>query len=80
MRIGLCFPVFLLARASAFHDRFIIIDDSDFYHFGTSFNKHLGNRGFMFSRIEEPEIIDSLRQKFTQEWDTAGVEVQYPDL
>ncbi len=63
-------------KSPAFHDRFIVIDDSDFYHFGTSFDKHIGNRGFMFSRIEEPEIINSLRQKFTQEWDAAQVEVQ----
>jgi hypothetical protein len=61
--------------SSAFHDRFIIIDDIDFYHFGTSFDKHLGNRGFMFSRIEEPEIVNRLRQTFAREWSTARVEV-----
>jgi hypothetical protein len=62
-------------KSSAFHDRFIFVDDSEFYHFGTSFDKHLGNRGFMFSRIEEPVIINSLRQKFAQEWNGASVEV-----
>lgn len=53
-----------IQKSNAFHDRYIIIDKSDFYHFGTSIDKHLGNRGFMFSRIEEPEIITNLLQKF----------------
>ena len=55
-----------------FHDRFVIIDDTDFYHFGASI-KDLGRRSFMFSRIEEPEIVDKLRDKFTDEWSRASV-------
>ena len=62
----------LSIRASeAFHDRFIIIDDAEFYHFGASI-KDLGNRGFMFSRIEESQIIDALRTKWTEEWGKAN--------
>lgn len=53
-----------------FHDRFIIIDDVEYYHFGASI-KDLGRRSFMFSRIEEPEIIDKLKDKFTDEWSQA---------
>jgi len=64
-----------IRTSNAFHDRFIIIDDNDFYHFGTSVDKHMGKRGFMFSRIEEPEIIKRLSQRFNQEWDSAGVEI-----
>ena len=60
--------------SQAFHDRFLIIDDNDFYHFGASI-KDLGHRGFMFSRIEEPEVIDALRAKWTQEWAASKVEV-----
>jgi hypothetical protein len=60
-------------RASqAFHDRFLIADDVDFYHFGASI-KDVGHRGFMFSRIEEREIVDALRAKFAQEWSLAKV-------
>lgn len=33
------------------HDRFIIIDDADLYHFGASL-KHLGKRWFAFSKME----------------------------
>ena len=61
--------------SSAFHDRFIIVDDSDFYHLGASID-HLGRRGFMFSRIEEPIIIQSLSNEITQEWKNAKIEIQ----
>lgn len=61
-----------IRTSKAFHDRFIIIDNKDFYHFGASF-KDLGNRGFMFSRIEEPEVIKALRRKFIQIWKKAKV-------
>jgi len=64
-----------IRTSNAFHDRFIIIDENDFYHFGTSVDKHIGNRGFMFSRIEEPEIIKSLFKRFNQEWSSARVEI-----
>lgn len=36
-----------IRTASAFHDRFVIVDDKDFYHFGASI-KDLGNRGLCF--------------------------------
>lgn len=63
----------LSIRASeAFHDRFVIVDDQDFYHFGHSI-KDLGRSGFMFSRIEEPEVINALRVKWNQEWNRANV-------
>lgn len=63
-----------IRRSLVFHDRFIIVDDTDFYHFGASI-KDLGNRGFMFSRIEEPEIVKSLLANFAQEWGKAQVEL-----
>lgn len=60
--------------SNAFHDRFVIVDDRDFYHFGASI-KDAGKRAFMFSVMEEPEIIDSLRRKFEDEWNRANVEM-----
>ncbi|HKZ79130.1 MAG TPA: hypothetical protein VJ124_12570 [Pyrinomonadaceae bacterium] len=56
----------------AFHDRFVIIDNRDFYHFGASI-KDLGNRGFMFSIIEEPVVIDSLQSEWKNQWAKATV-------
>ncbi|MDE3034392.1 MAG: hypothetical protein KGJ14_00345, partial [Nitrospirota bacterium] len=60
--------------SDVFHDRFVIIDDRDFYHFGASI-KDLGRRGFMFSRIEETLVVDELRKQWTNEWKKAKVEI-----
>jgi len=56
---------------SAFHDRFIVVDDSAFYHFGASL-KDAGKRGFMFSRIEEPRVIELLWSALTEAWHAAS--------
>lgn len=63
-----------IRTSDAFHDRFLIIDEKDFYHFGASI-KDLGNRGFMFSRIEEQKVINALCTELSQEWKKAKVEV-----
>jgi hypothetical protein len=61
-----------IRESQAFHDRFVIIDDQDFYHFGASI-KDLGNKGFMFSRIEEQIVINLLRKELAPEWAKAKV-------
>lgn len=58
----------------SFHDRFIIIDDKDYYHFGASL-KDAGKKTFMFSKIEDSDIIAILGAKYQKEWDTASVQV-----
>jgi len=63
-----------IRTSSAFHDRFIIIDDKNIYHFGASI-KDLGNRGFMFSSIEEPLVISSLLKQWKEEWGKATSEI-----
>lgn len=50
-----------------FHDRFLVIDD-DSYHFGASF-KDLGRRTFMFSKIEEPFILEALMERIQTAWE-----------
>lgn len=57
--------------SDAFHDRFLFIDE-DSYHFGASF-KDLGKKGFMFSRIEEPAVVEVLRRELSKAWEQAGV-------
>lgn len=52
---------------SAFHDRFLILDKTDFYHFGASI-KDAGNKGFMFSKIEEDFIKKKLLEEIENEW------------
>jgi len=58
--------------SSVFHDRFLLVDDAEIFHFGASI-KDVGRRGFMFSRVEEPEVIAALRRKYGQEWVAAKV-------
>jgi hypothetical protein len=53
--------------SDAFHDRFIIIDQNNFYHLGASI-KDLGNRTFMYSLMEERDMIDILKAKWIKEW------------
>lgn len=61
-----------IRTSDIFHDRFLMIDSTEFYHLGASI-KNLGRRGFMFSRIEEPIVIDALLDAWTQEWQRAVV-------
>ncbi len=53
--------------SNKFHDRFVIIDGKEFYHFGASI-KDAGNRGFMFSKIEQDFIKENLLNKFEEQW------------
>jgi hypothetical protein len=63
-----------IRTSTSFHDRFLIIDDDQFYHFGASL-KDLGGRGFMFSRIEEPRLVALLRKSIDDEWAKAAIVV-----
>lgn len=63
-----------IRTSTAFHDRFIIIDNRSIYHFGASI-KDLGNRGFMFSAIEEPVVISSILEQWDKEWEKATIEL-----
>lgn len=53
--------------SNKFHDRFLIIDKNEFFHFGASL-KDVGNKGFMFSKIDEDFIKKLLLQEFEKEW------------
>ena len=61
-----------IRTSKTFHDRFIFIDNCDFYHFGASL-EHLGNKTFMFSKIEEPLIISTLKTHWETGWNHAVV-------
>lgn len=64
----------VVKTSSAFHDRFVVIDNSAVYHFGASI-KDLGKKTFMFSLIEEPEIVAALHAKIAAEWRISAVEI-----
>lgn len=59
-----------LRFSDAFHDRFLIIDNSIFYHFGSSI-KDAGKSAFMFSKIEERVLVDLLHNEFLRAWESA---------
>lgn len=55
-----------------FHDRFIVIDDAEFYHVGASI-KDAGKRAFMISRMEDQPNIDNLKQYIDRAWTGGNV-------
>jgi hypothetical protein len=63
------------SRRDIFHDRVLIIDDIDFFHFGASV-KNAGHRTFMFSKLEEAAVIEAIRQQFAREWARGTVEIE----
>jgi hypothetical protein len=55
---------------SEFHDRFLILDQTAFYHIGASI-KDAGNRAFMISQIEDADNRSALRAQHQQIWSRA---------
>lgn len=59
----------LLVKSTAvFHDRFLVIDRSLFYHIGASI-KDAGKKTFMYSKIEDEFIQQAVLEKFVAEWE-----------
>jgi hypothetical protein len=54
-----------------FHDRFIIVDDSQCYHIGASL-KDAGRRAFMISSLEDTANAEALRRQLEQSWEHAA--------
>ena len=50
-----------------YHDRFLILDDRIFYHIGASI-KDAGNKTFMYSKIQDEDIMNLIRKKLSHEW------------
>lgn len=55
-----------------FHDRFIEIDSSEYYHVGASI-KDAGRKAFMISRIKDAPIINALSSLISTAWVNADV-------
>lgn len=53
--------------STVFHDRFVIIDQKDYYHFGASI-KDAGRKGFMYSKIEQPSWKKVILDEFNAQW------------
>ena len=59
-----------IRRSKDFHDRFIIIDETECWHIGGSI-KDAGKKGFMLSKIEDPKNIRSLLHSLDNAWNNA---------
>ena len=53
------YPMLTVKKTSAFHDRFLIIDDSDVYHIGASI-KDAGSKCFGITLIQDSQIANDL--------------------
>jgi len=56
-----------IKTAKSFHDRFLIIDENNFYQIGASI-KDLGNKTFSIIKLKEPLMTKELFEKFIIEW------------
>lgn len=52
---------FVIQDQSDFHDRFIVIDETNFYHVGASI-KDAGKRAFIISRLEDDHAIKGVKE------------------
>lgn len=57
-------------RSRDFHDRFVVIDDTECWHIGCSI-KDAGNQAFMLSLIEDPKNSQSLLHALQSTWANA---------
>ena len=57
-------------RTKEFHDRFIILDDSQCYHVSASI-KDAGNKVFMISMVQDQQNVDALLQEHKRSWNAA---------
>ena len=55
------YPTLKISKSNKFHDRFIIIDDKELYHCGSSL-KDLGKKCFGINKIEDMEYIERLKK------------------
>lgn len=53
------YPTLKVLKTNKFHDRFMIIDDTEMYHLGASI-KDLGKKCFGINRMEDKEIIEKI--------------------
>jgi hypothetical protein len=66
-------PPLEVRTTAAFHDRFIVVDDADCYHFGASIKDAAKKNAFMFSRLEEPAMVAALKAEIAKQWIAATV-------
>lgn len=58
-------------RTKEFHDRFIVLDESECYHVGASI-KDAGSKVFMISKVEDSDNRKSLLNQIKESWKSAS--------
>lgn len=56
--------------ANNFHDRFVAVDEREYYHIGASI-KDAGKKAFLISRLEDEPVVKLLQQHIDAIWNTA---------
>lgn len=59
------YPKLVVIYDNTFHDRFIIIDDKDLYHIGSSL-KDVGCKTFAINKIEDKRILVNLLENYNK--------------
>jgi len=57
--------------SDVFHDRYVIVDSTKYWHLGSSLDKHLGIRQTVFMLINEPSLRNEIKKTFDTEWQKA---------
>lgn len=57
-------------KTKEFHDRFVVVDDTDIYHVGASI-KDAGDKAFMYSKIDAKELVDAIKAYVVSVWGKA---------
>jgi hypothetical protein len=61
-----------IRKSREFHDRFIIIDDKQYYHLGASI-KDTGQRASMLNLVEDPLNIEAVKTQATESWENGTI-------
>jgi hypothetical protein len=66
-----------IRSANDFHDRFVVIDQKEYYHIGASI-KDAGKNAFMISKLEDQPVIALLNQHIDVTWNRATPQFKHP--
>ena len=55
------YPTLKVAKTDKFHDRFVLLDNTEMYHLGASI-KDLGKKCFAISKVENEEMINLIKR------------------
>lgn len=71
MRIKALYKSIEVRSSTVFHDRYVVVNETEFYHFGYSFKSLGKGRVSQVNKLFDKRVIEELRQKFTEAWSNA---------